>query len=106
MTTLHVLVDDQRNFGDVIIRNPEHAVRIIRWMFSDITTLSMDNDMGGSVQGYEILEEILAFSKTHKKYIPTVNVVTGNIVAARRMSEDLTAAGYRLTGATRFTRKP
>ena len=103
--SLHVLVDDQRNFGDVIIRNPESAVAVIRRLFKDITTLSMDNDMGGSVQGYEILEQILQDSKNSTHYIPTVCVVTGNIAAARRMSEDLTAAGYHLTGATRFTRK-
>ena len=106
MSALHVLVDDCRDGADVIIRNPENAVAVIRRLFKDISALSMDNDMGGSVQGYEILEQILQDSKNTKHYIPTIYVVTGNIVAGRRMRDDLTAAGYRLTGATRFERKP
>lgn len=94
---MYVLVDDTRNYGDVIIRNPKVAIQVIRRIHKSITTIGWDNDMGHGweYEGRNLLKQFMADCK-NAKYWPNVQVITSNVVARMEMNKTLEENGYKL----------
>lgn len=104
---LHVLVDDLRDFGDIIIRNSEVALATLRKLHKSIESLSMDNDMGsGRPEGRQLLEQYMQDCANHASYPPQVNIVTGNSSAACYMRATLKKHGYQGSGDGMTWRRP
>lgn len=94
---MYVLVDDLRNYGDVIIRDPRIAIKVIRRIHKSITTIGLDNDMGHGWEheGRNLLKQFMADCK-NEKYWPKVQIVTSNTVAMIEMYKTLQENGYQL----------
>lgn len=94
---MKLLVDDTRGFEDVdmIVRDPLLAKEVITVFGDTITHLYLDNDMGATIEGWELLNWILRNSVP----IPNVQLVTSNSSAAGRMELALENYGYIKKGA-------
>jgi hypothetical protein len=103
MELIDVLVDDQRDLGySVIIRHPDCAKRVLDMISRSyrINKLGMDNDMGGFIEGRQILEQFLETCRTinagttHNPYPRVVEIVTSNPPARMYMEGTLRQHGY------------
>lgn len=95
---MHVLVDDTRTFGQVIIKDPRVAIQVLRRILKSIELIGWDNDMG---YGYEfegrvLIRQFLQDCK-NAKHFPRVYIVTGNSVAREDMYKTLKEFGYEPT---------
>ena len=88
------MVDDSRDMGDVIIRNPNVAQEVLRRLHKSIGTLIMDNDMGSGPEGKDILVLFLQDCKNQKFYPKDVIIVTSNTPAQGHMKVTLEQHGY------------
>ena len=93
---MHVLIDDCRDGGDVIIRNPNHAIHVLRRLGKQVESVSWDNDMGygWELEGRNLLKQYLTDCRNQKHW-PTMFIVTSNTVAAKDMEVSLKQAGYK-----------
>lgn len=93
-------IDDERNLGcDLIARTPEGAKAALR--SCDFVGLCLDNDLGASESGYEILK--WALDEGHVP--PIVELVTSNPPARDRMGAMLEHAGWVKTSPHKYIRK-
>ncbi|AFQ22244.1 hypothetical protein My1_085 [Pectobacterium phage My1] len=90
---LHILFDDVRNLEgmDIIARTTEAMHSLIELHLIKGCYLYMDNDLGASEEGYDILTTILTKTDNRPAY---VHLVTSNPVARIRMQQLLEAEGY------------
>lgn len=100
---LDVCIDDCRNIGDVIIRDPRVAIEVLRRLGKRVGHTYWDNDMGygWEREGRHLLKQFIKDCKSAKWY-PTIQIVTSNSVAAEDMRATLKAANYMLDADNRW----
>jgi len=93
---IEVCVDDERNLGDVNIRNPVAALGVLRKLLPGISRIYWDNDMGygWEYEGRNLLKSFMEDCKRTNLF-PVVSIVTANPIAAEDMCKTLEAAGYK-----------
>lgn len=86
----NILVDDQRDGGDIIIRNPTVAIATLRRIMRSIRCVSWDNDMGHGwdYEGRKLLKQFLSDCK-NDDYWPEIVLVTANTRAFDDMVQTL-----------------
>lgn len=91
MRTITVLIDDLRDLRcDMIIRNGDTAVAIYEGVAEWVQTLLMDNDLGGKIEGWQILEDL----NDRALLPPRIELVSSNTAAVNRMGRMLESCGY------------
>lgn len=96
---ISVAIDDMREYSqaevDIILRN-ENCLEIIESLYElgfSIDYLFLDNDLGGNLEGIDILK-VLFFYDVEEYGPVVVELVTANIIACDRMRNLLEEAGY------------
>ena len=86
MEGISVCIDDERAYGDVVVRNPENALFVLHTLLKSISRTYWDNDMGGGweLEGRNLLKKFLQDCQSINHW-PEVVIITANIIAHEDM---------------------
>lgn len=85
-----LLIDDCRDLGNLIARDGEIGLTILRLLKGEIFGVILDHDLGHGICGYEVLVKALEEDILPKH----VQIVTSNPVGRTAMKQTLEANGY------------
>lgn len=96
------IIDDIRTLHcDLIAKSATEGITMVIEHFDEIECLCLDNDLGGHVEGYDVLCQLFILDKVPDK----VQLVTSNPVAQNRMSKLLQYKGYVTIDNRNFTKE-
>jgi hypothetical protein len=99
---MELLIDDVRDFGDVIARTPAAAKMILKSFGKDFEVVHFDHDLGMCEEsGYSILTWALENDLLPDK----IELVTGNIVGREHMRAALENHGFKTINGRTFHKK-
>jgi len=88
---MYLLIDDERDLNcNIICRDGWTGLTVLRAIHEQVTVLCMDHDLGEGINGYQVIVKAIKENILPKE----VQIVSANIIGAKRIKEVLIDAGY------------